>query len=217
MAANDYYNPSNTPPVHGDSLPQHPQYQSYIPPSKPPLSTAPSYHTNPPSRVPSTRPNDASPVSPFDTPFDDRVYPMGRPAPQPYDSQTSFGADSRYYGQGGGGRPQDSTGSFRDDIPLQDHAQTPAKNHYANDVDHVYDAPAQSTNLESGRHQGENGYAPSKKKSKWKIAWVCYIFGTIQVAVFIAELVRNCEFCLCQVNGIQANILSSTSRHAYRD
>jgi hypothetical protein len=189
MAANEYYNQSS----HPDALPAHPQYQSYNPPDQPPFSSAPPYQSNPPSRVPSTRPHEASPVSPFETPFDDRVYPLGRPAAQPYESQSTLGQDSGYYGQGGGGRPQDSTGSFRDDIPLRDHPQVPPKDNYANDVDHVYDAPAHPSHLEAARpdRRSGKGFLKSGKGSKWKLAWVCYIFGTIQLVVFIVEIVKN--------------------------
>jgi hypothetical protein len=121
---------------------------------------------------------------------------MGGPAHQPYESQTSLGGDSRYYGQGGGGRPQDSTADFRDDIPLRDHPhQVPPKDNYNNDNDHVYDAPLRPSNLEAGRHgMGNNMRLPPPKNSKWKLAWVCYIFGAVQIAVFIGELVKNGEY-----------------------
>ena len=194
MAANDYYNPTATPA--NNSLPPHPQFQSHITPAVPPLTTTQPY----PEHDPFTRPpTNASPISPFETPFDDRIYPAGRPTNQPYDSQSSLGADSRYYGQGGGGRPQDSTGSFRDDIPLQNHPSVPPKDHYVNDQDHVYDAPIRPANLEAGRpNRNSSRLGMNKpKKSKWKQPWVCYIFGLVQIIVFIVEIVRNCKFpCL---------------------
>lgn len=116
---------------------------------------------------------------------------MGRPPNNQYDSQSSFGADSRYYGQAD--RPQDSTGTFRDDIPLQPQKpQIPPKDNYQNDDDHVYDAPQRPTHLEAGRPGQPAMQFAQSKKSRWqKIAWVCYIFGIVQGAVFIAEVVKN--------------------------
>lgn len=188
MSANDYYNQSSRP-----EQTTQPYYQSYNPPQHPPLDPAPSYHSQPPSRAPSARPQETSPVSPFEAPFDDHVYPVGRPAPHGFDSQSTLDQDSRYYGQGGGGRPQDSTNSFRDDIPLRDNPGVPPKDHYNDSVDHVYDAgdPNAPAHLEEARPQRRSGM-DFIKKSKWsRIAWVCYILATIQTAVFIAEIAKN--------------------------
>jgi hypothetical protein len=136
MSANDYYNPTSRQ----NQTPQ-PYYQSYNP-QPPPLSGPPSYHSQTPSlhpSLPSRNPSVASPVSPFEAPFDDHVYPAGGLDGQHrMDSQSTLGADSRYYGQGGGGR-QDSLTSFRDDIPLRDHPRLPPKSNVDMN-DHVYDA-----------------------------------------------------------------------------
>ncbi|TAQ88764.1 hypothetical protein B7494_g2930 [Chlorociboria aeruginascens] len=127
MAANDYYNSFSRP-----QQSQSPPYQSYN--ARSPAATSQSYFAQGtgPSQS-QTRPS-ASPVSPFEAPFDDHVYPAGGYS----QSQQSLGQESRYYGQGGGGRPDDSPGGFRDDIPLRDHPQVPHKD---SDIDHVYDAP----------------------------------------------------------------------------
>jgi hypothetical protein len=102
------------------------------------------------------------------------------------DSQSTIGGDSRYYGQGGGGRPQDSTSSFREDIPLRDH---PMKDNDA--TDHVYDAPMPPPNMmEEGRSKRKSGFG-FLKSSKKRIPWVVYILTTVQVIVFIAEIVKN--------------------------
>lgn len=175
MAANDYYNPSSRQE-------QHPQpYQSYNPPAP---SIAPSYHTNPPSRTPSARPEQ---VSPFEAPFDDHVYPMGPQGGHQYDSQSSLGGDSRYYGQGGGGRIE-QTNSYEDGIPLRDHPGVPAKDNNA--TDHVYDAPPPMQMEDGGRRNRLSGMGMFKK-AKGRIPWLVYILTTVQVAVFIAELVKN--------------------------
>lgn len=106
------------------------------------------------------------------------------------DSQTSFGGDSKYYGQGGGGRPAaDSTNSFRDDIPLRDHPGLPLKD--SDTTDHVYDSQAPPPHMmEEGRSKRKNGFG-FLKSGKKKITWVCYILTTVQVAVFIGEIIKN--------------------------
>ena len=195
MSANDYY---NTKPPNPNAVPAHPRYEqetAYTPDPAPYQSSLP-YPTSdaPPGRHDNHTAYDAparqTTASPFATPFDDRVYPMGRPTNAQYDSQTSIGGDSRYYGQSD--RPQDSTGTFRDDIPLQPQKPiAPQKDQYHNDSDHVYDAPPRPTHLEAGIPGGNRVSYTKPKKSKWKIAWVCYIIGAVQLAVFIAELVRN--------------------------
>lgn len=173
MAANDYYN----------QQPQRPKYQPYGSDSYsqqgkyerreadlPALPTA-GNHNRP----------DASPVSPFEGPFDDHVYPA-----RPQDSQNSFAQDSPYYGQGGGGRPFDSTNSFRDDIPLQDQGKKDQG------TDHVYDAqqlPPPNRGSSDNRRSG--GFGRFFKKGKGRTSWVVYFFTIVQVAVFIAEIVKN--------------------------
>ncbi|KAF4629403.1 hypothetical protein G7Y89_g8742 [Cudoniella acicularis] len=191
MASNDYYNPSRPE----QSQTPQPYYQSYNPQSHTPAPSLPPYATQPPSRAPSARPSDISPVSPFEAPFDDHVYPMGRPNQGRMDSETTLGADSAYYGQGGGGRQQ-STNSFRDDIPLQDHPGVPRKD---TGTDHVYDAadPGAPRHLGSNQYIDDNqssrrsgaGY-PAVPKRK-RIAWVTYALTIAQVAVFIAEIAKN--------------------------
>ena len=188
MAANYYYNPSSRQ----DQTPQ-PYYQSYSP--QPPLSSAPSYHSQPPSlhpSLPSRNPSVASPVSPFEAPFDDHVYPAGGSDGQHrMDSQSTLGADSRYYGQGGGGR-QDSTTSFRDDIPLRDHPGAPSKSNFEGN-DHVYDAsdPTAPPHLMEEARPKRRSRLDFVKKPKGRIPWVTYILTTVQVAVFIAEIAKN--------------------------
>jgi hypothetical protein len=103
------------------------------------------------------------------------------------DSQTTLGADSRFYGQGGGGRPQDSQSSFRDDIPLRDHPGMPTKDDDTND--HVYDAPPDR--MMQGERPNRGGRNGLFKKPLRKIPWVVYTLTLIQVAVFIAEIVKN--------------------------
>jgi hypothetical protein len=205
MAANDYYNPSSH---HEELHTPQPQYQSYNPPQAPSSTSLPAYTSQPPSRTQSARPTEISLVSPFEAPFDDHVYPMGGTA-QRFDSQSTLGADSRYYGQGGGGR-QESTNSFRDDIPLRDHPATPAKD---TSTDHVYDAGdpgapshlnTQYSNqpyppLEEGRPKRRSGMDFLKKKGR--IPFVVYTLTLVQVIVFIVEIVKNGMFLKKAVEG----------------
>jgi hypothetical protein len=104
-----------------------------------------------------------------------------------------LGQESTYIGQGGGGKPQPgSLSSYRDDIPLRDQPN------HVNDTetDHVYDAgnPQLGSKLDNGRNssiQRRLGFGFFKKDVR--IPWVVYIFTTIQVAVFIAEIIKNGE------------------------
>lgn len=107
------------------------------------------------------------------------------------DSQSTLGADSRYYGQGGGGR-QDSLTSFRDDIPLRDHPRLPPKSNVDMN-DHVYDAgdPTVPPHLMEEARPKRRSRLDFVKKPKGRIPWVTYILTTVQVAVFIAEIARN--------------------------
>ncbi len=189
MAANEYYNPRLQQPT-----------QPYNNFNAPP----PSYQSQPPSQIPSRTPSAAqhgyditSPVSPFEAPFDDHVYPAGQPPVRPvrpYDSQSTLGANSY---QGVGGRQGLShADSYDDNIPLRDHPGAP--NVFGKDAgpstDHVYDAtdPAAPVHLEEGRHrkQGFGGMARFTK-SKKRIPWVVYILTVAQIGVFIGEIVKN--------------------------
>jgi membrane associated rhomboid family serine protease len=168
MAANDYYN----------SGPRTGGQQQYFNNPLPPL---PQEHGWQPNPHPST--------SPFEAPFDDHVYPMKSNA---QGSQNSLGQDSAYYGQGGGGRIQDSNPSFNDSIPLQTH---PGRMPKDSDVtDHVYDigepgTPAHLLNERKNKKGGKGLF----KRSKGRLPWVTYLLTCIQIAVFIAEIAENGE------------------------
>lgn len=184
MAANDYYNPSSR-----HQTPQPYNQQSYNSPQdyRPPISAAPSYHSQPASRpgtVPPQQHDITSPISPFEAPFDDHVYPA-HAQPSRFDSESTLGQDTRYYGQGGGGR-LDPSNSYQDNIPLRDHPGLKP----TDSTDHVYDAPAAPAQLEEG--QGRKRFSGlGRFKTKSRIPWVTYILTIIQVAVFIAEIVKN--------------------------
>jgi hypothetical protein len=178
MATDDYYN--HYPPR---SQSQQPYYQNQGRPQPPSLSSLPSYRSQAPQR-----PTPQS-VSPFDAPFDDNAYPLGAMSAHGMDSQTTLGPDARYYGQGGGGRPQDSQSSFRDDIPLRDNPAVPLKDDDRTDpTDHVYDAPPNMLGREQPNRKSGIGFF---KQPLAKVPWVVYTFTVIQIAVFIAEIAKN--------------------------
>lgn len=193
MAANDYYNPT--------SRQQAPQqaynYQSYNSPApqdyRPPISAAPSYHSQAGSRpgtVPPRGNDTTSPISPFEAPFDDHVYPMNAPTQHRYDSESTLGQDTRYYGAQSSGRPLESSNSYQDDIPLREHPGLKPQD----STDHVYDAadPAAPARLEEGRGKPNRMSGMGMFKGpKGRIPWVTYVLTIIQVAVFIAEIVKN--------------------------
>ncbi|KAH9883885.1 hypothetical protein F4778DRAFT_764855 [Xylariomycetidae sp. FL2044] len=184
MAANDYYN---------DSSRYNNAYNAYEPSltsTKPPTYTS---QAHPPDRNTAT--------SPFESVFDDHVYPANsrpQPSPSPIStSQQSFAHDTRYHGSA----PGDVSPGGADDIPLQPH-----NNNYHNSnnnkplgylgdsTDHVYDAAgpaADRDRTKKGRlHFGELGMLGSDKR---RIPIFVYLFSVIQLAVFIAELVKAAQ------------------------
>ncbi|KAJ2973304.1 hypothetical protein NUW58_g8968 [Xylaria curta] len=191
MAANDYYGGSS-------SRYDRNQYEPSIAPS-----------TNPPPSYISQQAYDkqqqqqqqkqgrthpgyvgTTPTSPFETVFDDHVYPsQTHPAPNRMDtSQQSFAYDTRYHGPGS---PDESPASA-DEIPLRQHNKPPG---YLNEsTDHVYDADPvprrRGTNRNRGLRFGQLGMLGSDRKG---IPIVVYLFSTIQIAVFIAELVKAAQ------------------------
>jgi hypothetical protein len=200
MSGNDYYydgyshqqtDPSRPPPA--------PYYDPQYGVSRQ-VTPTPSYHTNPPSTAhgypggtAAEQPaNSKYGPSPFDTVFDDHVYPANSNT-RPYAggsgdvSQQSLYPDSAYYNQGRASPESRPYGA--EDIPLQD------RNKLGDMNDHVYDDP---NGLQSKRRKprkvrlGELGMIGTDRK---RIPWVVYIFSLIQVAVLIAEIVRNGRNC----------------------
>lgn len=219
MSSQDYYsgaskslpnpNPSRTPDPYQSSSPA-----PYAPSNPPAYSSQPYLGLDDPrtaaaesSSSGTSRPVAGGP-SPFDTVFDDHVYPMNgqrNQTPTPGGNAGRQQQDTTYYGGGGAGpggvsrMNSDDRMASADDIPLQDRHRH--KDAEAND--HVYDsndAPPGGAAAGSGSRRqrpdqrkirfGELGMLNSGKK---KIAWVCYIFSAIQVAVFIGEIVKNTQ------------------------
>lgn len=136
-------------------------------PSLPSDSYAPysPHHTQPPT------PYMSSPS------FEDTSY-------RPYADQSQQSIPSPYYASGGGGRDSHQS-AYSDDIPLRQHpskrnSDLAAHDHLPDDPA-IIDRPPQSAT----RRRRKQGFFGGK------IPWVVYTFTLIQVAVFIAELVKN--------------------------
>lgn len=178
MAANDYYSqkplPDTTTGYYGGQAPS----SSSTP--APPYSSQ-SHLT------PGARPSQGVSPSPFETVFDDHVYPASTHQITPTSSHQRLShQDTSYSGGVSPVASDDMTYNQRaDDIPLQDHNQRKD----AEMQDHVYDA-SQTRPPRKGRVRfGELGMLGSGRK---KIPFVVYLFTLIQVAVFIGEIVKNC-------------------------
>ena len=171
MAANEYYNaPLPKLPGHYASAGPH------SPPSPPPLSSYSAYHQE------HTTQRIDSPVSPnFDSRSSLYHHTQG---------QRSDDSGSRFYGAGGGGRNNDS-GHFADNIPLQPQSPVPPLGNsgfYGKQSptdDEPLPGPASRQQRSRQRGSGRKGWF------RGKIPWVVYIFTTVQIAVFIAEITRN--------------------------
>jgi hypothetical protein len=167
-------------------------------------SSAPSGYSTPappyssqPHLTPGDRPPQAvSPVSPspFETVFDDHVYPASAHQPTPNSSMHRLShQDTGYHGHSP--TSPDSMSYNRsptDSIPLQDHAQrVPSKD--TEMQDHVYDASQSGKPRSKARVRfGELGMLGSGRK---KIPYVVYFLTLVQVAVFVGEIVKNCKCC----------------------
>ncbi|EON63947.1 hypothetical protein W97_03176 [Coniosporium apollinis CBS 100218] len=175
MAANDHYNPHASP----YSSPYNRREDAPLPPI-PSTSPYPRPHIDTPS---------TTNVSPVTSPFDDREYPA-----YPQSSQQGLTADSAYYGAGER-RHSRMSDPFTDHNAIQLQSQTlkldgsPTR----------YNADPEGSGLH-GQPRGDAGAQrqPSrrarKKRKGWlsgRVTWVVYILSTVQVGVFIAELVKQ--------------------------
>ncbi|KAK9779034.1 putative Rhomboid-like protein [Seiridium cardinale] len=189
MAANEYYNTRPSQPHYYNGYDDDPHHGSATPA---PSTYPPSYATH----APQTHADQPSAVSPFQTPFDDHVYPANsHNAPDAMSSQHSFAQDTRYHSPGPG-----NVSPVGDDIPLRQHPDgtnkmgTPG---YAMDsTDHVYDTTANGppardrSGGKGGVRFGELGMLGSGKR---RIPIFVYLFSVIQIAVFIGELVKAAQ------------------------
>ncbi|KAL0944120.1 rhomboid family membrane protein [Colletotrichum truncatum] len=113
----------------------------------------------------------------------------------PYNQQSNpYNQDTAYYGQSSAS-PDSSRPHVADNIPLQSRQEHKPNDIEMNENDHVYDAPQGSRRSKSRRDKkkvgfGQLGMFGADRKG---IPWVVYIFTLVQVAVFIAEIVKNAQ------------------------
>lgn len=166
---------NNSQPYHSGGAQNQPYYNSYDDDRE--LPRLPSYSPQPGQPI---VPQPSS--SPFIGPFDDHVYPASQKGSTP-----SLAGNPPYYGQG-----EATPGASNDFIPLQDQPgkrTLPVRHEYPS-TDHIYDAgppedPPKPRRRGLGMFKGEPGV---------RTAWVVWLFTTIQIAVFIAELVKSGQF-----------------------
>lgn len=170
MAANDYYGgyaPYNTQP-HDD------RYWSQ------PGVSSPGPHPIPaPTPTPGPLPTAYGPTSPV-------------PSPSPYDTRYSVASDHDYPA---GGRLQGGD-QYTDDIPLKPNAPPAAGRPEWMDADTRYSPEPNHGAVPLHDPLEETGKRRKRaRKGFWgkKIPWVVYLTSVVQVAVFIAEIVKNGE------------------------
>ena len=184
MASYDYYN-GGQPYRNPTPQSSYPGYnaQSSSLPEPPPYSAQQHLGSNP------QRQHGASPSpSPFETVFDDHVYPASTHQ-TPASSQQNLGhQDTGYHGLGRTPSQDTINNNNNDGIPLQDRA---GKDPLADAPDHVYEAPRRKKAKKAAVRFGELGMFGANSK---RIPWVVYLFSIVQIGVFIGEIVKNCVF-----------------------
>ncbi|KAJ0388175.1 hypothetical protein COL922a_000806 [Colletotrichum nupharicola] len=111
-----------------------------------------------------------------------------------YAQPNPYAQDTAYYGNQAVS-PDSSRPHVADDIPLQSRQETQPKDVEMNDNDHVYDAPQGSRRSKSRRDKSKVGFGQLGMfgADRKGIPWVVYVFTLVQVAVFIAEIVKNAQ------------------------
>lgn len=218
MAASEYYQPSSNRPTGSGPSPS-PYYSPYGQPDDRHSPAPPSYASEAPYPTHDRPAQVSSHGGPFESVFDDHVYPLKDPKnPQrpagafaggagasgagsggyiSEGSQQSFAQDTRYYGSPPsdahhpGGRRHENT------FPANGNStddipleNRPPKPDEMHENDHVYDAEAPGRK-KSRRRKVRFGQLGMLGASKKRIPWVVYIFTIIQAAVFIGEIIRN--------------------------
>ncbi|KAK3685709.1 hypothetical protein B0T22DRAFT_500500 [Podospora appendiculata] len=179
MAANDYYAQQ---PLPNPTAPQQSGYNTGYAPST--YSAAPpSYHSQQ-NLAAGDRPPANKHSSPFETVFDDHVYPASTHQ-TPSSSQHQLSQqDTGYHSLARVPSEEMAYNHPTDDIPLQNQNSSHKD---AEIQDHVYDAPQRKKSRKV--RFGELGMLGATDTKR--IPFVVYIFTLAQVAVFIAELVKN--------------------------
>ncbi|KAK3378312.1 hypothetical protein B0H63DRAFT_548311 [Podospora didyma] len=181
MAANDYYNHQKPLPNPAPS-----RYSGYYD-GQPSSAYGSQQHLGSGDRPQQQQQG----VSPFETVFDDHVYPASTHQ-TPASSQHQLSQQDTEYQRLTRVPSEDMAYNHpADDIPLKQHRNSKLPPD-AEMQDHVYDASQQQSQgkkTRKGRVRfGELGMLGANSK---KIPFVVYFFTVVQVAVFIGELVKN--------------------------
>lgn len=185
MAANDYYNQK---PLADPAYPQTGYYGAGQASSAQSTYSAapPSYASQPPNH-----PAGKHQPSPFETPFDDHVYPASTHQTPSSSQQHLSQQDSDYHRLNRVPSEEMAYNQRADDIPLE--PQGGPRRDSVKDTemqDHVYDAPERrKSKKKKGRVRfGELGMLSSNSK---RIPFVVYFFTIIQVGVFVGEIIKS--------------------------
>jgi hypothetical protein len=195
MAANEYYSGKPAP---GPSGPDGRHYYDGGGHSSSAYSTPPPYSSQGHLSTADRPPQSVSPLSavhsPFETVFDDHVYPASKnQTPQSSQHQLSQ-QDTGYHSLSRLSSEDVAYNHPTDDIPLQNQGQGLRDAPKDSEMqDHVYDASQQQKSRRGRVRFGELGMLGANAK---RIPFVVYFFTLVQVAVFIAEIVKNGEYWL---------------------
>ncbi|KKA27388.1 hypothetical protein TD95_000498 [Thielaviopsis punctulata] len=130
--------------------------------------------------------------SPFETVFDDHVYPDtdSRSAHNvDPNSQNLPAQNAAYYNQDTAYHGGQSNSSSNNDIPLQSRSSGNKAPDPEAFQDHVYDAPRRKKR--SGKKKVSFGQLGMMGANSKRFPFLVYTFSIIQIAVFIGELVKN--------------------------
>lgn len=184
MASHDYYGnkPLPTPSPRPYYSTTNDGQSSVYPDSIPPPYASQQHLAAADTHAPSAG---APSSSPFETPFDDHVYPASSHQ-TPSSSQHQLSQhDTGYHDMSRAASDEIAYNHPTDDIPLQNRSSA---NKYGDMNDHVYEAPRHKKKSKGRVRLGELGMLGSDNK---RIPWVVYVFTVAQVAVFIGEIVKN--------------------------
>lgn len=183
MSSHDYYGnkPLPNPSAHPYyATAEDGQSSAYLASVPPPYTSQQHLAAADPRPAPSVSP------SPFDTPFDDHVYPASSHQTPASSHHQLSQQDTGYHDLSRVPSDEMAYNHPTDDIPLQNRSSA---NKYGDMNDHVYDAPQRQKKSRRGRVRlGELGMLGSDAK---RIPWVVYLFTIVQVGVFIGEIVKN--------------------------
>ncbi|ORY13177.1 rhomboid family membrane protein [Clohesyomyces aquaticus] len=162
MAANDYYNTPSTIPPHKTT--------------DAPLPAVPGANHSTQS------------ISPIHSPFEDNRYEY-----PPTHSQSTLGGaygDTSYHGSSDRPPHRYDSPSHNSTDPFTDHSAIPMQQHGKMDG-----SPTRYQADPEGRAYPQDYRGHDKRKKKgWfsgKVTWVVYVLTTVQIAVFIGEIIRN--------------------------